>query len=151
MELVPIAATLPENQPFADHPACQQVLPMTIAYFNAVGYKPPWIGYFARLGKELVGSAGFKGGPKAGKVEIAYGTFPAYQRQGIGSQLCRQLVALALQTDPAISLTARTLEPGGYSARILIKNGFTCLGPIWDEEDGRVWEWAYQGAALISD
>jgi ribosomal-protein-alanine N-acetyltransferase len=144
MELLPIAPTLQENQPFIENPDCQEVISVTIDYFNKIGYASPWIGYFARMDNELVGSAGFKGAPKEGKVEIAYGTFPAYQRQGVGSQICCQLVQLALQTDPAVRITARTFEPDNYSARILKKNSFVCNGPVWDEEDGTVWEWAYQ-------
>lgn len=117
---------------------------MTIDYFNRIGYAPPWIGYFAQLDNELVGSAGFKGAPKEGKVEIAYGAFPTYQHRGVGSQICSQLVQLALQTDPTVRITARTFEPDNYSARILRKNHFSCTGPVRDEEDGMVWEWEYQ-------
>jgi RimJ/RimL family protein N-acetyltransferase len=150
MELLPIAATLQENKQFSDHPDCRESLPMTIDYFNRIGHASPWIGYFAQIDNELVGSAGFKGGPKEGKVEIAYGTFPAYQRQGVGSEMCRQLVLIALQTDSSIRITARTFEPDNYSTRILKKNGFSCNGPVWDEEDGTVWEWEYQRATLIN-
>jgi ribosomal-protein-alanine N-acetyltransferase len=144
MELLPIRPILQENQPFIEHPDCKDALSMTIDYFNSIGYAPPWIGYFAQLDNELVGSAGFKGAPRAGKVEIAYGTFPAYQHQGVGSQICSLLVQLALQTDPKVRITARTFEADNYSARILKKNHFFCTGPVWDEEDGTVWEWEYQ-------
>ncbi|HLL95596.1 MAG TPA: GNAT family protein [Spirosoma sp.] len=144
MELLPVGATIEENKQFADHPDCQTSLPMTIEFFNRIGYTPPWIGYFARIDDKLVGGAAFKGAPKEGKVEIAYGTFPAYQQQGIGSEMCRQLVLISLQADPAIKITARTLEQENYSTRILRKNGFNCVGTIWDEEDGTVLEWEYQ-------
>ena len=144
MELLPIGATIHENKQFADHPDCQADLPLTIDYFNKIGYIPPWIGYFAQIGNKLVGGAAFKGKPKEGKVEIAYGTFPQHQRQGIGTEMCRQLVLIALQTNPVVKITARTLEQENYSTRILTKNGFECVGTIWDEEDGIVWEWAYK-------
>ena len=150
MELLPVGATIEENKLFADHPDCRTSLPMTIEFFAKIGYTPPWIGYFARIDDKLVGGAAFKGGPKEGKVEIAYGTFPAYQRQGIGSEMCRQLVMIALQTNSAIKITARTLEQENYSTRILKKNGFACVGTIWDDEDGTVLEWEYQRTALIN-
>ena len=150
MELIPIGATLEENKLFSDHPDCQTNLPMTIEFFNRIGYTPPWIGYFAKIDDRIVGGAAFKGGPQEGKVEIAYGTFPAYQRQGIGSEMCRQLVLIALQTNPGIKITARTLEQESYSTRILKKNGFVCIGTILDEEDGIVLEWEYQRTALIN-
>lgn len=86
--------------------------------------------YFASIDHQLVGSAAFKGGPKAGKVEIAYGTFPAYQRRGIGLQTCRQLVLLALRTDRTVQITARTADAGNYALRILAKNGFVRTGTV---------------------
>ncbi|MEO6285435.1 MAG: GNAT family protein [Dyadobacter sp.] len=148
MELSPIGATIEENKSFADHPDCQTSLPMTIEFFNRIGYTPPWIGYFARINDKIVGGAAFKGGPKDGKVEIAYSTFPAYQRQGIGSEMCRLLVVIALHNNPAIKITARTLEQENYSTRILKKNGFKCVGTVWDEEDGTVLEWEYRSTIL---
>ena len=146
LDLVPIQRTAAENLLFAQHPDCEPGLSMTIEFFEKVGYVPPWIGYFARLGDELVGSAAFKGKPREGKVEIAYGVFPRFQNQGIGGELCRSLVRLALQTDPAIIVTARTLPEMNYSSRLLQRNGFVCLGTVWDEDDGGVWEWQYTGA-----
>ncbi|GAB3640254.1 GNAT family N-acetyltransferase [Spirosoma arcticum] len=150
MELLPIGATINENERFADHPDCQVGLSLTIDYFDKIGYKPPWIGYFAQIDNKLVGSAGFKSEPKEGKVEVAYSTFPQYQRQGLGSEMCRRLVVIALQTNPAIKITARTLEQENYSTRILKKNGFECVGTIWDQEDGTVLEWEYRSTAPIN-
>jgi RimJ/RimL family protein N-acetyltransferase len=92
-------------------------------------------------GNALVGTAGFKGKPKEGKVEIAYGTFKNYEGQGIGTEICRQLVLLALQSDPDVRITARTLQDGHASMAILKKNGFKYMGVVWDEEDGDVLEW----------
>ncbi|GAB3920936.1 GNAT family N-acetyltransferase [Larkinella terrae] len=144
MELLPIKATLDENAGFQEHPECETSLAMTVDFFNRIGYQPPWIGYYARENGELVGSAAFKGAPKNGRVEIAYGTFPQFQRQGIASEMCRKLVLLAQQTDPAVTISARTFEPGDESSRVLQRNGFVGLGTVWDEEDGAVWEWEYR-------
>ena len=88
-----------------------------------------------------MGAAGYKGKPKDGKVEIAYGTFKKYEGQGIGTEICRQLVLRSLQTDPAVRITARTLQDGYASMTILKKNGFECLGIVYDDEDGDVLEW----------
>lgn len=55
MELLPIGATLKENKLFADHPDCQTILPMTIEFFNRIGYTPPWIGYFAKIDDKIAG------------------------------------------------------------------------------------------------
>jgi len=92
-------------------------------------------------GEEIIGAGGYKGKPKDGKVEIAYGTFKKHEGQGIGTEICRQLVLLSLRTDPAIRITARTFQDGHASMGILKKNGFVCLGIVYDEDDGNVLEW----------
>jgi len=99
---------------------------------------------FAKYNDEIVGSGGYKGKPVDNKIEIAYGTFPAYQRKGIGTAICKALVELAIETDPGLIITARTLPENNYSTKILQKNNFLLLGMIWDEDDGDVWEWQYQ-------
>src|SRR5829696_9039644 len=111
MQLLPIDIDETKNIVFRSNPECIPVLDMYPDYFKKVGYNKPWIGYFATIdGNEIVGAAGFKGKPKDGKVEIAYGTFKKYEGQGIGTEICRQLVLLAFETDPAVRITARTLQ-----------------------------------------
>ncbi len=144
MTLLPIHQTLEENQHFTNIPDYQEILLMTIQYFNKIGYNPPWIGYFVEKDGLMVGSAAFKGISKDNVVEVAYGTFPQYKSQGIGSEICQQLVLLALKTDPTVHITARTLPEESHSTKILRKNGFQLAGLIWDEEDGDVWEWVYK-------
>ncbi|WPP52116.1 GNAT family N-acetyltransferase [Catalinimonas niigatensis] len=143
MELIPIKKTTAENQAFIEHPDCQESIYMTIFYFERAGFYPPWIAYYAQVEGKLVGAAAFKGKAQAGKVEIAYGTFPQYRKQGIGTEMCRKLVILSQQTDPQILITARTLPENKASVSILKKNGFELLGRIWDKEDGNVLEWKY--------
>ena len=143
MELVPIQRRLEDNEAFLTHPACSDSLDLSVKYFANIGYYPPWIGYYVRVNDQFVGSAAFKGKPKNGKVEIAYGTFTPFQRQGIGAHICRQLVQLALKTDPHVRITARTLPEENFSTKILRKNDFKCLGAVMDEDDGEVWEWEY--------
>lgn len=143
MKLIPIKKTKAENQAFIDHPDCQESIYMTMYFFELQGYHPPWIGYYAQINNKLVGAAAFKGKPRARKVEIAYGSFPQYRKQGIGTEMCRQLVVLSQQTDPHILITARTLPENNASVSILKKNGFELLGRVWDKEDGNVLEWKY--------
>jgi RimJ/RimL family protein N-acetyltransferase len=130
MELFPVHRTLAENSRFMADANCEPGLSMTISFFELIGYTPPWIGYFVQLDGSLVGSGAFKGKPKEGRVEIAYGTFPAYQHQGIGTNICQLLVQLALQSDPTVMVTARTLPEQSYSTRILRKNGFVRVGTV---------------------
>lgn len=144
MVLLPIDIDETKNSRFFQKPEFISVLNVYPLYYEKIGFNKPWIGYFASIdGKEIVGAAGYKGKPKDGKVEIAYGTFKEYEGQGIGTQICRQLVLLALQTDPEIKIMARTFLDGHASMAILTKNGFERLGIVCDEDDGDVFEWEY--------
>ncbi len=144
MKLLSIKQTIEENSEFMANPSCENSLMMTIEFFNKIGYNPPWIGYYAEKNGQLVGSGAFKGISKDKTVEVAYGVFPSFQSQGIGTEICKELVLLALKTDATVTITARTLPEENHSAKILSKNGFELLGLIWDEEDGDVWEWIYK-------
>lgn len=145
IELIPIQRLFVENDLFSQDPALAEILKMTVDYYKSIGYEAPWIGYFARLNDEWVGNAGFKGKPVDGKIEIAYGTFDAFQRQGIGTKICKAMVEIAQSHDPAVIITARTLTDNFASHRILEKNYFQLQGTIIDPEDGEVWEWLYIG------
>jgi RimJ/RimL family protein N-acetyltransferase len=143
MTLLPVYSTVPENEIYLQDPQWEELILQTITFFERIGYNPPWIGYFVQLNEQIVGSCAFKGQPQEGKVEIAYGVFPAYQNQGIATQICKKLIDLAFETDPTVLVTARTLPEMNYSARLLEKNGFICQGIVIDPEDGEVWEWFY--------
>jgi len=144
MYLIPINERIEDNTEFVDNPLCRETIYMTVDFFKKAGYKIPWIGYYAKQDEILVGSAAFKGPPNNGVVEIAYGTFEPYRHKGIGTEICKLLVQLALKTDPAIKITARTLPQNNFSTKILRTNGFEFSGTINDPEDGDVWEWVYQ-------
>ena len=144
MKLLPIEPKLEDNIQFQEDANCAAILPMTIDYFNQIGYQKPWIGYFAEKDGALVGSCAFKGKPNTeGIIEVAYNTFEAYRSQDNGTQMCKALVDLAKAQEEKVIITARTLPEHNHSTRILEKNGFEWSGAIEDEEDGTVWEWRY--------
>lgn len=144
IKLIPIGEKFEDNKEFITHPECMESLEMSVLYYANIGYRFPWIGYFASMNNSFVGSAGFKGRPLDGKVEIAYGTFPDFQKKGIGTEMCRLLVAIAQEADPSVRILARTLMEENHSARILRKNDFKWLGIVVDPDDGEVWEWEYK-------
>lgn len=145
MLLLPIDIDESKNMEFTKNPECVPILQVYPDYYKKVGYNKPWIGYFATIdGKEIIGTGGYKGEPKDGKVEIAYSTFKKYEGLGIGTQICKQLVLLFLQTNPSIRITARTLEDGYASISVLKKNGFEYLGVVYEKEDGFVLEWEFK-------
>lgn len=144
MELLPVKQYLSENGAFSSDPNCMESLEMCIDFYKRTGFVPPWICYYVQLDGLLVAAAAFKGKPVNNKVEIAYGTFPDYQNQGIATHVAKLLVETALKTDPNIIVTARTLPEENYSVRLLRKNNFKFMGIVNDEEDGDIWEWEYQ-------
>jgi RimJ/RimL family protein N-acetyltransferase len=103
-----------------------------------------WGGYFAYdlASREVIGTCAFKAGPDAsGMVEIAYYTFPPFERRGYGSAMARALVSLAEASGEAQKIIAHTLPERNFSSRILERTGFTLKGDVIDPEDGRVWRW----------
>ena len=150
MILLPIKEHLHQNPEFTGHPACQDSLEMCIDFYKRAGFNPPWICYYVQIDDALVAAAAFKGKPTNNKVEIAYGTFPNYQNQGIGTRIAETLVKLSLKTNPSIRITAQTLKEENYSVRILRKNNFKLTGTAIGEDEGEVWEWEYFGNQLIN-
>jgi ribosomal-protein-alanine N-acetyltransferase len=151
MLFIPVKENLEENDTFAADPLIKESLMMSVDFYKRVGFNPPWICYYASVNEELVGCAGYTGKPVNGKVEIAYGTFEKFRNRGIGTEICGQLVELALKTDPTLLLTARTLPENNFSTRILKKNRFQFSCELIDPEDGLVWEWIYQGVLRLNE
>jgi len=131
--------------PLADGPegVCRA---MTTLYASA-GFEEPWIGYLAFLGPTAVGACSFKAGPRGGKVEIAYFTFPGFEGRGFATSMAAELVAVARRHDPEVLVTARTLAERNASHRVLEKLGFRPMGLVEDPEDGTVLEWHEGGRA----
>ena len=90
---------------------------------------------------QLVGMCGFKSPPQNGRVEIAYGTTPGNEGRGIATQMARQLVQMARETEEGITVVAQTLPEEGASTAVLRKLGFVLDGTVDHPEDGEVWEW----------
>jgi hypothetical protein len=120
----------------------------TARLYEKVGYVSPWLGYLALFNERVVGICSFTAPPASGKVEIAYFTFPEFERRGLATSMARELVILAKATEPGIIVTAQTLPQRNASTRILEKLGFAQMRTVVDPEVGEVWEWelSQQGA-----
>jgi RimJ/RimL family protein N-acetyltransferase len=84
--------------------------------------------------RELAGSAGFKGRPRDGIVEIGYSMLEAHQRNGYCTEAVRTLIGWAF-THPEVKLViAHTLPELMPSIRVMEKCGFVFAGdgPIED-------------------
>ena len=83
----------------------------------------------------------FTSAPSAGRVEIAYHTFPPFEGQGVATAMVSELLTRARQADPEIDLFAHTLPERNASTTILRKLGFEFLGEVTHPEEGAIWEW----------
>lgn len=142
MELAAIELNEDSTKELYASPDCQHLINAMNEYYPKIGFAKPWIGYFALKNTQVVGTGGFTGKPKDGKVEIAYWTFTAFEGQGIASFVCKQLITIAKATDPAIVITAKTAPEKNASTAILEKNGFTFIEIVQDEEIGDAWLWS---------
>jgi ribosomal-protein-alanine N-acetyltransferase len=106
MKLHPIHKELESNTEFATNPYCQDTLYANLDFYKKVGFNPPWISYYARIGGELVGTCAYKGKPVNNIIEIAYGTFEHWRQKGIATKMCKALIDLALATDDSVKITA---------------------------------------------
>lgn len=145
MKLVLIAPNEDKTKEMYASSECQQLLSMYDDFYPHIGFTIPWVGYSVWRQDKIVGSCGFVGQPKEGKVEVAYWTFKEYEGQGIASFACNQLVAIAYQTDPNVTITAKTAPEHNASTKILEKNNFAFTEIVQDEEIGDAWLWTHKG------
>jgi len=104
----------------------------------------PWWGGYLAIEREtalVVGMCAYKTPPRDGEVEIAYFTFPAFERRGIGSAMAALLVSTAAESSEVTMVIAHTLPELNPSGLILTCNNFTRAGEMIDPEDGLVWRW----------
>jgi len=141
IELKSIELNLDKSNKLYSSDDCQMLLKSYDEYYLKIGFNLPWVGYFVIRENQIVGSCGFTGQPKEGKVEIAYWTFNEYERQGIASFSCKELISISQQYDPIITITAKTAPEHNASTKILQNNGFTFTEIVQDEEIGDAWLW----------
>lgn len=124
-------ARVPKSWPpeLLDPPALEWVLRM----LDDPAHDPRWGMYWIVLRDEdsrraLVGTAGFKGRPRDGTVEIGYGVIAEYQRRGIASETTRALLEHAFAHPAVDRVIAETLPGLLPSIGVLEKCGFTFIG-----------------------
>ncbi len=79
-------------------------------------------------GRTLIGSAGYKGPPQNGTVEVGYGIVSDHRRRGYASELTRGLVAHAFEHEDVQRVIAETLPELTPSIGVLTKCGFRLIG-----------------------
>lgn len=98
-------------------------------------YHTVWIA-IDRQTRQIVADAKFKGEPdETGTVEIGYGTYPAFQRQGYMSEIVGGLVNWVSHQPDVRRVMADTDVDNVASQRVLQKNGFLFV----EETEGLIW------------
>ncbi len=122
----------------------RDVVRQTTAMLVNTPREAPWGGYLAvdEDTTVVVGCCGFKNGPTPdGTLEVAYFSFPMFERQGYGTAMAAKLLAIAIPSPSVRRVIAHTLPEKNASTRILEKIGMRLVGEVEDPEDGRVWQW----------
>jgi ribosomal-protein-alanine N-acetyltransferase len=83
-----------------------EIVGATMRLYSSVGYEPPWIGYLAFADETCVGACGFKSPPANNRVEIAYFTFPEHESRGVATQMASELIRLAREKLPAVTVAS---------------------------------------------
>lgn len=142
MELIAITENGELAKPVSSAPqVAAEVVEAMKQLYRAAGYEPPWIGYFAIENDTCVGTCGFKSPPQNNRVEIAYFTFPGHESRGVATRMASELIRLALDKMPAVTVAAQTLPEENASTSVLQKLRFRLVGTVEHPEDGLVWEW----------
>lgn len=132
-----LAASLCGRSPFdgekaPDFPRDDDLVICALIADGVVAADPPWCAYAVLADHVIVGTAGFKGAPADGSVEIGYGIVPSMQRQGLGSRAVRLLLDMARQQG-AGRVIAET-EPDSVASRALLRSmGFDPIDERWWE------------------
>ncbi|HEX8643514.1 MAG TPA: GNAT family N-acetyltransferase [Allosphingosinicella sp.] len=121
--------------------AAHEILAQTVALLTREPRADPWGSYLSHEGETPVGMCAFKWAPDAeGTVEIAYMTFPAFERLGHANAMIDALTDIARGAG-ARRVIAHTLMEENASNQALRRNEFAFAGEVEDPEDGMVWRW----------
>jgi RimJ/RimL family protein N-acetyltransferase len=148
LELIAITENGELAKPMSSMPVMvAEVIGATTQLYGSVGYEPPWIGYLAFEDDICVGACGFKSPPENNRVEIAYFTFPGHESRGVATQMASELIHLAREKLPAVTVAAQTVPEENASTSVLRKLRFRLAGTLEHPEDGQVWEWHLSNAS----
>ena len=82
------------------------VIASTVQMYERRGYVEPWVGYLAIEEGRCVGTCGFASPPAGEVAEIAYFTFPDFERRGIATRMAQRLISIAQECDPSVKIIA---------------------------------------------
>jgi len=135
-----LSASVPDQWPpemLAD------ALPTFLEWIEAAPDLAGWYVWYAMIRRpdsaaDILGaSAGFKGPPEDGTVEIGYSVLPQFQGRGYATEMVRSLTEWAFRQPGVDTIIAQTAATNMASLRVLEKTGFVEDGPGTDPGDLR--------------
>lgn len=97
---------------------------------------------------QVVGTCGFSGPLRGGRLEIAFWTFPPFEGRGWATAMTRALVARAFSDPDVQTVVAHTLPERAPAASVLTANGLVRVQSRRRDESGpdgarriKVWRW----------
>ncbi|PVZ08482.1 GNAT family N-acetyltransferase [Actinomycetospora cinnamomea] len=98
--------------------------------------------------RQVVGTCGFRGPVRAGRVEIAFWTFPPFEGRGWATAMTRALVNRAFADPTVLTVVAHTLAERTPAGSVLTANGLVRVQARRRDESGpggavrgKVWRW----------
>ncbi|GGH64514.1 hypothetical protein GCM10011318_00610 [Phaeocystidibacter marisrubri] len=146
MELRVLQQNENASDPLFQSEYAQQLLSIYAEYYVETGFQFPWVAYLIVDDGEVLGTVSFTKAPVDHTVEIAYWTSPDHEGKGVASFGCKEIVRIAVEADPSVTITAKTAPEINPSTHILEKNGFRKVEVVQDDEIGDAWMWKYHGS-----
>ena len=110
-------------------------LPVFLHWLEAAPEARGWFTWYAltlSAAPVLVASAGFKGPPRDGVVEVGYSVLPEFQGRGYATEMACGLTRWALGEPGVTRIVAETEWANPASVRVLRKAGFVLVGSTND-------------------
>lgn len=122
-------------------PKAKEMCQVNAAFYNALGFRKPWISYLAFDGEFAIGTCAFKGAPQENGVEICYTIFGEFEGKGYDTAMVSSLIRVARQNDSKVRLYTHTAPEESASTEVLRKLSFEVVGETVHPKDGKTWEW----------
>ncbi|MFC7421514.1 GNAT family N-acetyltransferase [Iodobacter arcticus] len=94
-----------------------------------------------RFDQVVLGSCGFKHPPINGRIELGYGVFPIYQRQGFATAAVGELLHRAFSSAEVSEVLAQINPDNAASIKVVQKLGFELSECLTDEDSEPLQQW----------
>ena len=120
---------------------CRLLLEAYEDLYPKIGFNLPWSVTLWWEKNESLARAALSDNRKMEMSKLPIGRSKNFERQGVASFACQELISIAHKADPSVRITAKTAPENNASTKILEKNGFVFEEIVQDHEIGDAWLW----------